>query len=142
MLAFRFRNYYTFSDDLLPYDALNKLGGSQMSRGYFKGSFLDKHVMGLTAEYRFSPFSESNSSLWEVWRHFHAAVFLTASQSFGIDSRFNLSDFNYSAGGGIRIPITKKQRFSLRLDYAFGLTRGDNDIDLHRGFYVDINEAF
>ena len=142
LLAFRFRNYYTFSDNLLPYDALNKLGGSQMSRGYFKGSFLDKHVMGLTAEYRFSPFSESNNSLWEFWRHFHAAVFLTASQSFGIDSKFNLSNFNYSAGGGIRIPITKKQRFSLRLDYAFGLTRGENDIELHRGFYVDINEAF
>lgn len=142
IFAFRLRNRYTFSDSPVPFDALNRIGGSQLSRGYFSGTFLDRHIFAFTSEYRFKPFEDSSESLWKFWKHIHAAVFFTGAQSFGDSSSFDIGDFNYSLGAGVRIPLTDRQRFSLRLDYAVGLTKTNAAPERPSGFYVDINEAF
>ena len=143
ILAFRVRSHNVFNSDLVPFEAYNKLGGAQFVRGYFQGTYQDRHALGMTAEYRFPIFPVSDAPKLKFWKHIQAAVFISTAQTFGEENSFAISQTHVSLGGGIRMMIRKLQRLKVRIDFGIGLTEGSAGPGLNQsGIYVDLNEAF
>ena len=92
-------------------------------RGIYGGRFIEKSALTLQAEYRFPI----------VWI-FRGAAFLGAGN---VEDRLNfmqIGEFKWAGGGGLRVVIDQRQRFSVRLDG--GVSQDDY------GFYLLFNEAF
>ncbi len=107
-----------------PFNQLAKLGGEALMRGYYDGRYRDKNVIVVQAEYRIIP----------IWRRLGLVGFLGLGDVANEVSAFRLSDFKYSAGGGIRFLLNRAEGITLRLDFGFG--RGTS------GMYITLGEAF
>ncbi len=106
-----------------PFNQLALLGGSKKMRGYFEGRYRDRNLLVLQAEYR-API---------IWR-----LGLAGFASYGAVAHrlrdFQVQDFRYAFGGGIRFLLDKEKKINLRLDAGFAKNSS--------GFYLTIGEAF
>jgi len=120
----RFQGYakFQFGSDI-PFRNLSLLGGSNLMRGYFQGSYRDNHIMAFQAEYH-TPF---------FWR-FSGVIFTGVADVFGPYSDNRFADIKPSAGAGLRFAVLPDDKMNLRID--FGIGRGDH------GFYFNMMEAF
>ncbi len=137
-LAFDIRQYQSWRKDytialrlfselsigIPPFFEMGMLGGDKYVRGYYYGRYRDKNLTTLQGEFR----------LPVAWR-FGLATFAGLSSVYPDFNSFNLSQFKYNYGMGIRFMIDRKERTNLRLDYALG-QRGNN------GFYISFGESF
>jgi outer membrane protein assembly factor BamA len=142
-LAMRMLLASTLSDDVIPYTGYQRLGGSELLRGYFDGTYLDKNVIAFEAEYRLPLFQDDSAPIYKIWKHLGVVGFVSAGQVFDSASDFGLSDFRISAGGGLRILLSEKQQTNIRIDYGIGLQENADGIGRkQRGLYIVVNEAF
>lgn len=133
----------TISDETIPYTGYQRLGGKNLLRGYFDGTYLDKNVVAFDAEYRLPLFQDDSAPIYKVWKHLGVVGFVSAGQVFDEFSDFDLSEFRFSAGGGLRILLSKEQRTNIRLDYGIGFQENSAGVGRkQRGFYITVNEAF
>jgi outer membrane protein assembly factor BamA len=121
ILAFNF--YGAYINGETSFTHLPMLGGDSKLRGYYEGRFRDKIAMTWQTE----------------WRHkFHKRLALNIFASTGVIApdmnSIALNQFKYSAGGGLRFVLDKKQGVNLRADFAVG--HGST------GLYLTIGEAF
>jgi len=100
------------------------LGGAASMRGYYLGRYRDKDMITLQAEYRWVPV------LWRLG----LAAFAGLSDVAPTLGGFDLGNFKYSYGLGLRFVIDPKQRLHLRLDFGFGKNSS--------GIYFTAAEAF
>ncbi len=115
--------YGEFTFGNVPFNQLSQLGGSKRMRGYYEGYLRDHHYWVLQGEYRLPIF----------WR-FGGVLFGGLG---GVAPRirdFKGKEATYHAGLGLRILIDRKEKFNLRVDYAFGKNSS--------GFYLTVGEAF
>lgn len=106
-----------------PFKDMAILGGEVVLRGYYAGRYRDLNGAQIQAELRqhiagrfgFTVFAASG----EVWRRF---------EDFALDNA------KWSAGGGLRFNMNRKDPMNLRIDFGFGENTG--------GFYLTIGEAF
>ncbi|MBK7937172.1 MAG: BamA/TamA family outer membrane protein [Lewinellaceae bacterium] len=120
------------------------MGGHKFIRGYFKGTYQDRHMLAFEAEYRLPLWREGEpSKLWQVWKRIGIVGFLGGAQVFHDGDVVKWSRFNLAAGGGLRILLNKSSRANIRIDYAVAL-RDDSDGPgkRQRGFYFFLGEAF
>jgi outer membrane protein assembly factor BamA len=121
-LAFQTRFLFQTGDP--PFWRMGLLGGQESMRGYYLGRYRDKDMITLQAEYRWVPV---------FWR-----IGLTAFASLGdvaaTTGDFDLGQFKYAYGLGLRFVFDPKQRLNLRLDFGFGPDTS--------GFYFTATEAF
>ena len=133
----------TISDETIPYTGYQRLGGSKSLRGYFDGTYLDKNVVAFDAEYRLPLFHDDSAPIYKIWKHLGVVGFVSAGQVFNDFDAFDLSEFRFSAGGGLRILLSKEQRTNIRLDYGIGFQENAAGFGKkQRGFYITVNEAF
>lgn len=133
----------TFSSSEIPFTGYQRLGGKKILRGYYSGTYLDKHLMAFDVEYRFPLWQDDSEPLWKIWKHLGVVGFLSTGQVFSDYSSFDIADFIWSAGGGLRFLISKKQRVNIRIDYGIGFEKDAGGIGKkQRGFYMTINETF
>lgn len=133
----------TISDEAIPYSGYQRLGGSKLLRGYFDGTYLDKNVVAFDAEYRLPLFQDEGAPVYKIWKHLGIVGFVSAGQVFEDAADFGLSEFRFSAGGGLRILLNKEQRTNIRLDYGIGFQENAAGVGRkQRGFYITVNEAF
>ena len=133
-----------YTDDAVPLRALSRVGGHKFIRGYFKGTYQDRHMLVFEAEYRLPFWREGDPSrLWQVWKRIGVVGFLGGAQVFHDGDAIKWSRFNLAAGGGLRILLNKTSRANIRIDYAVAL-RDDSDgpDKRQRGFYFFLGEAF
>lgn len=143
VLALRFATAFTFSDDVVPFMGYQRLGGGKTMRGYYDGTFLDRNMMTFDVEYRLPLFQDDAAPIWKIWKHLGVTTFASAGQVFGEQSDFALSAFHYSAGGGLRIMLSKTQRSNIRIDYGLGFTEDSGGIGQRQtGLYISVNEVF
>ncbi len=102
----------------------DRVGGSNLMRGYVEGRYRDKHMMTFQIEYRFMP----------VWWKFGLVAFAAAGDVSDKIGDFFVQDFKYVMGGGIRFLINRKEKLNIRLDLAYGKDTS--------GMYITIGEAF
>lgn len=107
----------------VPFREMAQLGGEMIMRGYYQGRFRDNQQMALQAEYRKQIIS------WVGLVAFGAVG--DVAHEF---TAFDLGDFKYTVGGGLRFMVNKSDRLNIRIDYGIG-----NDTN---GFYFAFAEAF
>lgn len=106
-----------------PFHDMSTLGGDRINRGYYSGRYRDHNAIQLQTELRqnirgrlgFTVFAATG----EVWRKF---------------SDFNLQNYKWTAGGGLRFNLNKDDPTNIRIDYGFGKHTS--------GFYLQFGEAF
>lgn len=108
-----------------PFDALPRLGGDSLLRGFYQGRFTDRQLLGAQAEYRAPAF----------WRLAWVA-FGGVGQVSDDWSGFALDGFKAAVGGGLRFMISERERLFIRADLGYGIDTAST------GFYLQIGEAF
>lgn len=112
----------------VPFQAMQKLGGPFMMRGYYSGRFRDVNHVALQAEYRVP-----------IWWRLGANVFGGVAQVFSQVRDFDWGSIKVAGGAGLRLALDRVQRVNLRVDFAFcGFGCGDDPFN----FYITVREAF
>ena len=118
------QTFNTFINGNPPFQMMGLLGGSYWMRGYYFGRYRDKNMITFQSEYRFPVY----------WR-FGGVGFLGFGDVADKIKRFQLKEFKYTFGAGIRFTFDKKEKINARLDFGFGK-------DGNFGFYAMVTEAF
>ena len=137
-------NFRGTSGESLPLRGLSKIGGSNLVRGYFNGTFQYNNLLALETEYRI-PFWKADNlgPIYHYWKRLAMTVFASGAQVYGPNEPFNVSAFNFAAGAGLRLLFNEQTRSYLRIDYAFGFTPNSGGPgNSQRGFYFTFGEAF
>lgn len=106
-----------------PFNDMLEIGGTKKGRGYFQGTYRDRILNLLQAEYRF-----------HVWKRFSATVFGSYGGVTDKIDDYQLKYLRYNYGAGIRFLLNKKEHINVRLDVALGKNTS--------GFYLTVGEAF
>jgi hypothetical protein len=115
--------YFNFNAGTLPFRSNPAIGGFRFLRGYYTGRFRDKNFIFYQSEIRIP-----------VYWKFGVVAFAGLGQVAPDLKSFNLSGMKYTAGGGIRFLISKKENANIRIDYGFTKEGG--------GFYMIFGESF
>ncbi len=107
----------------IPYRAMPTLGGQKLLRGYYFGRFRDKQLLLSNLEYR-SP----------LYRRIGLAAFLGTGKVGPNLKELGSNLFHLSFGAGLRYQISKKDRATIRADFAKGRDS--------YGIYLFFAEAF
>ena len=112
-----------FNNGDVPFRELALMGGDQIMRGYYQGRYRDKNQIAMQSEYR---------RKLTPWLGF---VLFAASGEVGSSlDDIDISNFKWTAGGGLRLTVNKKERINIRIDYGIG--NGTT------GLYFGFAEAF
>ncbi len=132
------------SDPVVPLRGLSRVGGHNLVRGYFRGTFQDRHLNTFEAEYRL-PFwkDDVDAPLYKFWKRLGMVAFVSGAQVFGDDGNFGLDRYNYAVGTGLRILFNPESKVNIRIDYAFGLSKDSGGPgETQTGLYFFLAEAF
>ncbi|MEQ8424207.1 MAG: BamA/TamA family outer membrane protein, partial [Cyclobacteriaceae bacterium] len=137
-------NFRGTREESLPLRGLSKVGGSNLVRGYFSGTYQYNNLIALETEYRIPFWKEDNlGPIYHYWKRLAMTVFVSGAQVFGPNEPFDASTFNFATGAGLRILFNERSRTYLRIDYAFGLTPNSGGIgNSQTGLYFTFGEAF
>ena len=144
-LALRSVLNFTASESFnIPTHALARVGGQSFNRGYFAGTYQDKHMLSFEAEYRLPFWNNDITAPWyHIWERLGVVVFASTSQVYGYANDFEFANFNSAVGAGLRILLNQEQRVNLRVDYAYALAENSNGPGMKQtGLYFYLGEAF
>ena len=119
-----FQSYSQLSSGEVPFQAMPKLGGEVILRGYYQGRFRDKNYTAAQLEYRFP-----------IYYSFSGVLFGGIGQ---VASKLNdlfKNDIKAAYGLGLRYKVDKKENINIRLDLGL-------DLEKNLNFYFIIKEAF
>ncbi len=114
----------------VPFQAMPKLGGDMMLRGFYEGRFRDSQYVALQGEYRFPI----------AWR-FAGTVFGAVGQMGPTlkEMKINHKDIKASWGLGLRFIADKTEHVTVRLDMGFN---NETNFKAFDNVYLQIKEAF
>ncbi len=121
VMAFNFYGDFIAGDP--PFNQMALLGGSKRMRGYIEGEYRDKSMLIFQAAYRAPLF-------WRIGAVGFAGYGGVADKI----GSFDLKNFKYSYGGGLRFLLDKEKKLNIRFDVGFT----ENDIR----YYLTFGEAF
>jgi hypothetical protein len=107
----------------VPYYLMAMMGGDELLRGYYLGRYRDKWLGAAEAEYRFPI----------VWL-FRGVLFAGVAEVADSPKHIDLDPIRWTAGTGLRLTLSKKERLNLRFDFGIGANT--------YGFYLSASEAF
>jgi outer membrane protein assembly factor BamA len=122
VLAFQLFSFNNTGE--VPIRSLAAFGGASRMRGYYEGRYKDLCQLIVQGEYRFP-----------VYKRIGMVAFGGGGNVGSNALDYSLSDLKFSCGAGLRIPLNKKEKLNLRIDYGIG--QGKNS-----GFYLQLGEAF
>jgi hypothetical protein len=121
-LAFQFMTRNTNGD--VPLREIPRMGNGSLLRGFFTGRFRDKSYTAAQAELR-----------GKIWKWVYGALFAGTGLVDESISRYDIANFRFAGGAGLRLLVNKKNRMFIRVDYARNSTGGS-------AYYIKLNEAF
>lgn len=144
VLAIRLFSDHRFGGNIqhIPIRGLSRFGGKDLVRGYFFGSYQDRHLLTFAGEYRL-PFTFLEKSFLPLLGRLGMVAFLSGGQVYGEYNQFQFGDFHLAAGGGLRVNINKNETTNIRIDYGFGLTPNSAYYNKRQSaLYFYLSEAF
>lgn len=123
VLALQWVNFMTFGDQI-PLRSLANFGGASKMRGYYEGRFRDRNQMYVQGEIRYP-----------IYRFIQGVCFAGMGSVAPTLKDYSIQQLKYSAGAGLRLMLSKKEKLSIRIDYGIGMGR-------NRGLYLQLGEAF
>ncbi len=115
----------------IPLRGLAQLGGTDLIRGYRRGTYQDNSLTAAQIEYRMP-----------LWKFIGIVGFAGIGQVYEESEHWKLDRFRTGIGGGIRFMISKRQRINFRIDYAVGLDKNSDVGKAQSGIYLFVGEAF
>lgn len=106
-----------------PFQQLILIGGDQELKGYYKGRYRGKQMLGAQVEWRQIVYKRFGYALY-------SGMALLGEKAFQLD----FSKWMPSFGCGLRYRVLSNQKLNIRLDYAHGITGGQ--------FYLGFGETF
>jgi len=140
ILGLRFLTDLRLSTSAVPYNnyyGSPLLGGRDINRGYFQGTYYGEEYYGLQAEVRHRLFPDQSNIL----KRLGVVAFAAAGDAMDSLPETGLNP-RLSAGGGLRILINENDRTNIRIDYGFGLDKSSSLEGGQRGLYFFLGEAF
>ncbi len=126
-LVLALQGYMNVNAGELPFQKLSMLAGridgQNLMRGYYEGRYRDKNMIVFQMEYRLMP----------LWPRFGLVVFAGYGDVADKMANFDLQNFKYSIGAGIRFLVIREEKLNIRLDFAYGKQS--------TGMYITIGEA-
>ena len=123
-----FHTYMNIINGTPPFQKMSPLGGRiggyNLMRGYYEGRYRDKDMIVFQLEYRIMP----------LWWRFGLVGFAGLGDVSDKIGNFELRNFKYAVGGGMRFLLNCDEKLNLRLDIGYG--KGSS------GIYMTIGEAF
>jgi outer membrane protein assembly factor BamA len=104
-----FQAYLNFITGDPPYHSLSLLGGQDLMRGHYQGRYRDKMMLAFQTEYRMP-----------VWWRLGLVGFAGLGEVASEMGNFELSNFKYSLGLGVRYEFIRAEKINLRLDIGYG----------------------
>lgn len=141
VVAFNIRseNRFTPNIDDLPISALARFGGKDFIKGYFRGTYQDKHLLGFQLEYRAHLFKTP-------WIPYLKAIgivgMVNSGQVYNNFADLGLKQLRTSAGFGFRAVIDEEQRLATGVDFAWGLHKNASIDGGQFGMYISLGETF
>ena len=123
-LVLAFHLVTDISGGTVPLQAMSRLGGEIMLRGYFQGRYRDRNYAAFQTEVRFPV----------IWR-FAGAVFCGVGQVAPVPGELFENELKIAFGGGLRFIADRDEHISIRLDVGV-------DREMNPNFYFMIKEAF
>ncbi len=120
--------YQTIGNGGTPFYLLPQLGNDEMMRGYYSGRYRDENLLAMQAELRL-----------RLNPRFGFVGFAGTGTVYG-HGAFKPADLKPSMGGGFRYFFDIEKGLSVRMDYAFGEKRADEE--RQKGFYLSLGESF
>ncbi len=117
--------YGNFTGGNPPFYEMPRLGGSVTMRGYYEGRYRDRYFVTAQVEYK--------AWLIKKWK-LGAVLFGGLGDVAYKFSDFEIREFKFSYGLGLRYVFDEKERLTVRADFAFGKNTS--------GVYFAIQEAF
>lgn len=132
------------AEENIQYRALSRVGGRDLVRGYFKGTYADQHMTAFELEYRLPLWPEdTDATFWQFWRKVGLVGFLSGAQVVPSLDEWSIDQFNLAGGVGLRLLFNKETRVNIRIDYGWGLSADSNGIGKRQsGLYFFLAEAF
>ena len=118
-----FQGFGFLSNGNVPFNELGQMGGDMIMRGYYQGSYRDKNLLAIQAEYRL-----------QLLKRWGIVGFAGAGSISDAMNHFDLDNIKSSYGGGLRFKINRKENVNIRVDYGIG--NGQQNV------YFFIAEAF
>jgi len=135
----RSENRFIQNTDDLPIFALARFGGKDFIKGYFQGTYQDKHLLGFQLEYRALLFKTP-------WVPYLKAIeivgMFNGGQVYNDIADFSINQFRTSAGFGFRAVLDEEQRISTGVDFAWGLHPNSSLDGGQFGMYISLGETF
>jgi outer membrane protein assembly factor BamA len=104
-----FQAYLNFITGNPPYHSLSLLGGQDLMRGHYQGRYRDKMMMAFQTEYRLP-----------VWWRLGLVGFAGLGEVAREMGNFEMRNFKYSLGLGLRYEFIRAEKINLRLDIGYG----------------------
>jgi hypothetical protein len=132
------------ADQPIQYRGLSRVGGNSLVRGYFKGTFADRHLNAFEMEYRLPLWPENtDATFWQFWRKVGVVGFLSGAQVYHDMDEWALNRFHLAGGFGLRLLFNKESRVNIRIDYGWGLTKNSAGPGKRQsGLYFYLAESF
>jgi len=141
VVAVNLRSENRFVEDAeeLQIYALSRFGGKDFIKGYFRGTYQDKHLLGFQLEYRALLFKTP----WVPYLKAIGVVgMFNGGQVYNKLDDFSLNRFRTSVGFGFRAVIDEEQRISTGVDFAWGLHNKASLDGGQFGMYISLGETF
>ncbi|MBS3819544.1 BamA/TamA family outer membrane protein [bacterium] len=118
-----FQGYFRSCSGNPPFNKLSLMGMDGTMRGYYLGRYRDKNMISFQMEYRCL-----------FWKRWGLVGFVGAGDVADRLNHFDLEQFKYSYGVGLRFLFSKEEKITIRLDFGWGKETS--------GFYFTATEAF
>lgn len=113
-----------FNAGQVPFRSMASFGGAGSMRGYYDGRYRDRHQIVVQEEFRLP-----------IKGRLGIVIFGDAGDVGRDLGDFSIREIKFTAGGGLRFALNKKERLNLRLDYGIGKAH-------NQGIYFQLGEAF
>ena len=120
--------YQTIGNGGTPFYLLPQLGNDEMMRGYYSGRYRDENLLALQTELRL-----------RLNPRFGFVGFAGTGTVYS-HGGFTIADLKPTIGGGFRYFFDIEKGLSVRMDYALGEKRQDEE--RQKGFYLSLGESF
>ncbi len=135
----RSENRFTAATNELPIYGLARFQGKDFIKGYFRGTYQDKHLLGFQLEYRALLFKTP----WVPYLKAIGVVgMFNGGQVYNDINDLSIKQLKTSAGFGFRAVIDEEQRISTGVDFAWGLHPKASINGKQFGMYISLGETF
>lgn len=132
-------NRFTDSPESIHFRGLARMGGADYVKGYFYGTYQDKHLFAFQTEYRMPIFKLNR---FPIVKGVGIVLMFNGGHVYRKLTDIQFNTIRTSIGGGFRFLVKEDERIHTGIDFSLGLHK-TADLDTRQyGIYFFLGETF